>query len=371
MNRRCPKRIIALANDIRATTDQQSQSALEGAEDGFVQLYIAPADLDDKHEFERSVRLHMKDLVGDEGWADAGSVKTLTLEHRMSAVRMGFDDLFEPLYADSRLTTGLLDGSLPALRFFSGPVRSLIELASQNDQYGMMALLRSEKSPLLEANSLLAEDRNVDPLRRARDAVAELLAVEGDPNATFLAILQCIAQNNLLRIPRSLSPFGEPTGAGEELQDLASDADGEAPNDASERTSLDAIGAFLDAPYYQIKPYTEYISDTGAFDTHQGVKGREFPRVMVVIDDSEARGFLFSFEKLFEVKPLSSSDRQKQEAGEEIGTDRTKRLLYVTCTRAEKSLALVAYTSDPDALAKSMVRRGWFDDQEITIYPIT
>lgn len=372
LNRRCPKRVIALANDIRATTDQQSQAALEGVDDGFVRLFIARSDLDDKQGFERSARERMQILTGDEGWGDEQSVKTLTLEHRMSASRMGFDGLFEPLYADSRITTGLLDGSLPALRFFSGPIQSLVAVAEQNDQYGLMALLRSEKSPLLEADSLMRVDTIEDPLSAAREAVAELLAlVSENPQASFLAVLQCVARHALFEIPNSLRPFSEPIETAEteptdfEVEDAVDGTAGE----ENTGSSLDAIGAFLETPYSQIEPYTKYVSDSGAFDTHQGVKGREFERVMVVMDDSEARGFLFSYEKLFEVKALSASDQKKQAAGEEIGPDRTKRLLYVTCTRAEKSLALVAYTENPTALAESMLQREWFLEQEIVLHP--
>ena len=369
LNRRCPKRVIALANDIRATTDQQVQSAIEGAEDGFVRLFIAPADIADKPEFERAARRNMQQSTGDDDWTDSQLVKTLTLEHRLSAIRMGFDRLFEPLYADSRLTTGLLDGSLPALRFFSSQVQPLLRLASENDQYGIMAHLRSEKSPLHEAGTLLAPGTIDDPLDRARNAVAELsILTSGDAAPTFLAVLQSVAEHGLLKIPNSLRPFS--AASEEEVEDPSAGSEEDIANSETDNSSLESIGAFLDTPFSQIEPYAEYISDSGAFDTHQGVKGREFDRVMVVMDDSEARGFLFSYEKLFEVKALSANDQRKQAEGEEIGTDRTKRLLYVTSTRAEKSLALVAYTADPDTLARSMLQRGWFEGHEIVAHPL-
>jgi len=83
-----------------------------------------------------------------------------------------------------------------------------------------------------------------------------------------------------------------------------------------------------------------------------------------VIDDAEARGFTFSYEKLLGVKELTSNDLEKME-NEESSVDHTRRLLYVTCTRAEKSLALIAYTSDPDKLATSVINKGWFLEDEI------
>ena len=105
----------------------------------------------------------------------------------------------------------------------------------------------------------------------------------------------------------------------------------------------------------------------GAFDTHQGVKGREFKRVLVVMDDEEAGGFLFSYEKLFEVKSPTKNDIDKLAKGEETGVDRTRRLFYVTCTRAEDSLALVAYSNNPELLKQNVINKGWFNEGEIVV----
>jgi DNA helicase II / ATP-dependent DNA helicase PcrA len=107
------------------------------------------------------------------------------------------------------------------------------------------------------------------------------------------------------------------------------------------------------------------ISGRYSYGTHQGVKGLEFDRVFVVIDDSEAKGFLFSYEKLFGAKPPSAGDEQRSAEGTETAVDRTRRLLYVTCTRARRSLALVAYTANPDGLAAAVVRHGWFAPDEL------
>ena len=128
---------------------------------------------------------------------------------------------------------------------------------------------------------------------------------------------------------------------------------------------MEAWRAFLETPYNQIVPYADYVGDRGAFGTHQGVKGLEFDRVLVVMDDSEARGFLFSYEKLFGARPLSAGDLQRGAEGSETAVDRTRRLLYVTCTRARRSLALVVYTDSPSDLAGAVVRQGWFESEEL------
>jgi DNA helicase-2/ATP-dependent DNA helicase PcrA len=73
------------------------------------------------------------------------------------------------------------------------------------------------------------------------------------------------------------------------------------------------------APFCQVEPLTEYLSGCAHFDTHQGVKGLEFDRVMVIMDDAEAKGFMFEYEDLFGGKASGSKT-----------VDGTKRLFYVT-----------------------------------------
>ena len=79
LNRRCPVRVIALANDIRADADGQTQMALEGQETGHARLFIARADTGDKSGLEESVRSRMAEITGDEDWTSVRSVKALAL----------------------------------------------------------------------------------------------------------------------------------------------------------------------------------------------------------------------------------------------------------------------------------------------------
>ena len=144
----------------------------------------------------------------------------------------------------------------------------------------------------------------------------------------------------------------------------------EQAKDQSDSEPDDVIEAWdkvLLAPFSQIELYRKYIADEGNFGTHQGVKGREFPRVMVILDDDEARGFLFSYEKLFGVKALSTGDLKNQAEGKETGLDRTRRLFYVTCSRAKQSLAVVAYTTDPELFKRKSIDNGWFMKEEIEL----
>ena len=86
---------------------------------------------------------------------------------------------------------------------------------------------------------------------------------------------------------------------------------------------------------------------------------------MVIIDDSEAKGFMFSYDKLFGVKNLSETDINNMAEGKETSINRTQRLFYVTCTRAKKSLAVVMYTNNPEKVKEEVIQKGWFKEEEI------
>lgn len=92
----------------------------------------------------------------------------------------------------------------------------------------------------------------------------------------------------------------------------------------------------------------------------QGVKGLEFPRVVVDMDDDEAQGFLFSYEKLFGAKEKTNVDIKNENEGKDTSIARTKRLFYVACTRAKQSLAIIAYTNDCNAVKQTEIGNNWF-----------
>lgn len=113
------------------------------------------------------------------------------------------------------------------------------------------------------------------------------------------------------------------------------------------------IDDLLATPFSQITPLSTYLSRKARFDTHQGVKGLEFERVMVIMDDQEARGFMFKYEDLFGRK----TEGKIPEA--------TRRLFYVTASRATKSLAVVAYTDDVTRVKRFTLDNAWFSEDEV------
>ena len=349
LNYRCPKRVIALINKVRSTTDHQHQQPIAAAVDGVVRLFILPSDLANKPAAEQKIAAYMSSTTGDEKWNEPKAIKTLTLEHRMAASRLGFLDAFSPLYDVDSWRTSFLEGTLPASRFFSEQVLSLVNAKQNNDRLAVARIAKAY-SPRLTQEALRVAKDTQEHLKQVNFSIDVLMELWKDrANPTLLQVLRCVAEHNLLEIPESLRA----SSSEESAEAVASDED-EREDRQTERAL--AIQSFLNAPFSQIGPMMEYLSGNAHFDTHQGVKGLEFDRVMVIMDDAEARGFSFKYEDLFGGKV----------AGEKT-VESTKRLFYVTASRAKESLALVAYSSAPDRVQRFVLQEEWFNADEVVV----
>jgi DNA helicase-2/ATP-dependent DNA helicase PcrA len=352
MNHRSCHRIIELINRIRKPVDNQEQRPRSDKGKGYVRFFILPADTEDKPTKEHQSCRQMAQLTDDDGWLDPDmNVKTLILEHRMAAKRLGFLDMWDALKNVNHLQTGLRDGSLPGLRFFSHLILPLVTANEKKDNFAVASMVR-KNSPLLEKGTLVSctsgQKCQVEGANAAVDSLVDLWKEGKSP--TFMQVLNSVYQTKLFRIPGVLLPFAK---SSEEVTEETKEED--------KQDELVAWRIFLETQFDQIKRYSQYVQGEARYDTHQGVKGLEFLRVCVVMDDSESGGFMFSYEKLFGAK----QDTKKPKPDQETSIDRTKRLFYVTCSRAEKSLALIAYTADPEAVRKHVLDEGWFKEDEI------
>jgi DNA helicase-2/ATP-dependent DNA helicase PcrA len=361
MNHRCPRRVVGLINKIRSSVDHQIQTARSDAGQGHVRLFISEHKGTKDLQVEARARERMSEMTADPHWAEPDQVKTLTLEHHMAAKRMGFLEMFEPLDQIDDFKTGLRDGTLPFLRFFSELILPLVKAKRAANDFAATAVVR-KWSPLLSTDTLEAAGANqLLQMRKASSAVGALMDVCAAPSQpSFIDVLRCVAKSELFEVPDILYPF-----TSEENQHVDAEDNGASKDEDSRR--LDALRKFLSTPWAQLEHYAKYAKGEAPFGTHQGVKGREFPRVLVVMDDEEARGFLFSYDKLFGAREKTKSDLSKEAEGEETAIDRTRRLFYVTCSRAQQSLAIVAYTGEPNKVREYAIHQGWFDTSEVEL----
>lgn len=359
LNHRCPQRIVRLINRIRAAADTHEQQARDDFPEGWARLFVFPAETPDKPALEGHVRSYMAELTGDPDWKDIARCKVLALEHQMAARRMGFLSMFEALASIEEFRTAFLDGSFAPTRLFTHCVLPLVKAERNGDKFAAARLVR-ENSPLLSKDALKLSGDSLGRLRSAQAAVDSLIALwsEGEPSCA--AIARNIAASGLFVVPDSLTEAMAATRAPLSGAPGAEEAD---PVDKR----LAALIAFLECPFTEIPPYAAYVAGDAPFDTHQGVKGLEFDRVMVLMDDGEAKGFLFGYDKLLGAKAATTADLANSRAGNETSVDRTRRLFYVTCSRARSSLALVAYTSDPGAMRAYVVAQGWFREDEVVM----
>ncbi|HFZ2600590.1 TPA: ATP-dependent helicase, partial [Klebsiella pneumoniae] len=117
---------------------------------------------------------------------------------------------------------------------------------------------------------------------------------------------------------------------------------------------------YLRCNAHELWAYRRYLSEESPFATHHGVKGAQFERVLVVIDDEEARFSQYSYGKYFQYIPLSDNDLANLEEGKESVLDRTRRLFYVCCSRALKDLAVVIFVPDVAVAQAAIVEQNLF-----------
>ena len=348
MNHRSAKRIVTLANSIRSSVDDQKQQARSDAEEGTVRLFITSKS-NNKEYVEKRVAEMMVQDTGDIGWNDEEDYKSLILEHHMAASRFGFSELYMPLSNSKKFDTSLREGSIPELSILSKLVFPLLVAYQSGNDFEVAKIIR-KNSPLLNKEVFITGLNNqVELLRKAEEAVELLMKLWNDGKVpTCLEVLKSIRDTGLFKVRNRVD---------EVLTDYSQD----------ENEKITALRTALSAPFYELERYALYVSDNTRFATHQGVKGLEFPRVMVILDDAQARGFLFSYEKLFGVKAQSDTDEKNAHDGKDTSITRTARLFYVACTRAKKSLAIVAYTENEEMVRDTALANGWFLENEIYI----
>lgn len=375
MNHRSQKRVVDLINaiwhaDIAGRTQPKSGFAQHPREEksaGTVRMFIGDAALTtaDKVERERRCAVVMAASTGLDAWTDEKrKFKTLALEHKLAAKRGGFFDAYfamDLLDEDAAAPKSNGERTGPTMvRPLLGSILDLaacFEPAGDLDEFAAMDVLRTSK--VLAHLPEGVEERRMQ-LSKVHGAVMAFGNAIRNPSATVRQVLSPLLSTHTFDADDRL---------------LAAFADDSPPPDPPKVVSKEERSDRLkrgwshlfDTPWPQIARYRDYLHGEAELATHQVVKGSEFQHVMVVMDDCEARGFLFSYDKVFGAEPLSKADSENVAGGKETTVDRTLRLLYVTCSRAEESLALVLWARNPAAAFEAINATGWFQEDEICL----
>jgi DNA helicase-2/ATP-dependent DNA helicase PcrA len=361
-NFRCPTRVLAVVNQIRAEDDGLQQTrgrtierdGIAESVEGTARLFIFPAD-GRRTERVAQVRHWLAVTGNDPAWRsddDDADVRVLVLVHRMAARRLGFPNLYAALndQAPAALKGGMLDGTAWVLRPFMTYLLPLVMATRAGNDFDVMAMLRAY-CPLL-SKARLSDQNTAELLGRLREDVPRLGAMmEPGTEITIREVLAFARERGLV----SLDERFEPYFAGAE----AADDDGEKLAEAR------SVAAFLACRAAELWGYRDYVEDQSPFSTQQGVKGAEFDRVLVILDDEEGDYNLFSYGKYFGITPLSETDEKNLAEGSDSVMDRTRRLFYVCCSRAVQDLAVVFFVPDVLVARAAIETKGLFRPGDI------
>jgi DNA helicase-2/ATP-dependent DNA helicase PcrA len=365
-NFRCPASVLNVANAIRRDGDGlvQTRGRMVGPEDALVSvpgsahIFILPTDERRDQRIEQ-VREWASRKNDDPAWKADESVKLLVIVHRMAAKRLGFGDLYAALNdkAPDRFKNGFLDGTAWPVRPFNNFVLPFVSASKNGSEFEAMQVLRSQ-SPLLARDNLKGVNvaERLCELRRITETLQQMM--EPGSTATNADVLRHIHTSGVIVLdPRILSYLNLPAPNGAEEDDNTQADEDDSAELAKEVSAMDA---FLACPASQFWGYYKYVNDDSPFSTQQGIKGAEFDRVLVVLDDDEGTHVQFSYDKYLGIKPLSAKEEANRRDGNETTVERTRRLFYVCCTRAMKDLIIVLFTADVVAAQRQVTALGLF-----------
>lgn len=357
-NFRCAKKILDLANSIRAKGDglQQVRGLHEEIDNvqhpvkGSARMFILPNTIN-RQQALADIRSWSDAADNDKGWRTPDiAVKILVIVHRIAAKRLGFGSIYSALndLAPDSIKHGMQDGTGWPVRPFLSFILPLVSAMKAGNEFEAINLLRSNCPRLQQPGSPQSGTATI--LRELREDVIALVQMFESTDTSIREISIFLREKKLMtfeeRFDKILNHLDDP-----------SDTTDDAHTERFGQSDM-PIMAFLSCPAHELWPYQRYISEGSPFATQHGVKGAQFDRVIVVMDEEESNYRQYDYEKFFGIKEVSARDRQKLENGEDTSWSKTLRLLYVACTRAKRRLALVFFVQDPEAAVTHVVASG-------------
>ncbi|EWG99118.1 UvrD-helicase domain-containing protein [Halomonas sp. BC04] len=375
MNHRSQCRIVTLINriweaEIEGRTqpgngvEQHSRTEKAG---GAVRIYVGDTKLssEDKVICERWCADQMREASGAAAWSQ-GEYQMLALEHKLVATRGSFLDAFGAMVLldpNAAAPSGSGENKGPAaVQVLFNELAQLEACVSPDgtvDEFKTTEIFRRYGRLDDMPEDTAARISRTDEMLQAIEVFAAACA---DPISTVGEVLEPVLSAKLFEVDPRLSAAYADTS-------LPPPAPGRGEEESKQDRMRRGWCALFASPWIQLQKYRTYLAGNSVLATHQVVKGSEFLHVMVVMDDKLAGGNQISYDKIFGGVQLSKTDRENVEKGKETTIDRTLRLLYVTCSRAQESLTLVLWSSDPTEALVRIKNSGWFVDGEFEAIP--
>lgn len=376
MNHRSQRRIVDLINRIwEAKVEGRTQPAngvvqqpRTERDKGTVRIFVGRSTLDgrEKAKWEGWCAEQMAEPAQAGDWCEA-SYQLLALEHKLVATRGAFLDVYlamDLLDPNASAPSGSGENKGPsAARLLLEELTNLALCVRPDgtvNEYAATELLhRSGSLDGLPVDVRLRDERT----QQMQGAIAEFAKAVSSHDSTVNDVLSPILAAKLFEVDPRL---------GDAFADKSPPPPAPIPRKETETKEARIRRGWcvlFAAPWQELGKYRRYLGGGSELATHQIVKGSEFLHVMVVMDDSQAGNNQISYDKLFGAKALSPNDLKNIKNGKETTIDRSLRLLYVTCSRARESLALVLWSEAPDEALKKIRAGGWFEEHEIQEIP--
>lgn len=353
INYRCSIEVINLLNAIRPELKQEPST--DNAQ-GSVELLLIRSE---KGEGERNTysprQLQENILKFDKalekfGWREDGEVKQLYLTRQMIAVRLGFsklNKLFTGSYSSQNSEDAFKEGSHYLISPFVNNLVPLINYFEAGNWAAISALLR-EASPALDPEGKNKNKSLRDVSLEIRNSIKSLSDIW--KAGTTFDVLRFARDNDLFHKNDRLEDHLFRAPRMEEYDDEVHYMDkGDWLCDEFFKFTCEELPAFC-----------KFISKMTPYSTQHGVKGEEFPKVLVVFDDVEANWNQYSFSKLFTPQTSGKEPTEGQKT-------KSYNLAYVCFSRAAKDLKIIIFSSSPESAKREIVSSKLFASTQVTI----
>ena len=343
-NFRSSESVIAFLNAFRKDVEQYPAGENKG-ERGSVLLTLIHAEIPEapkgrysEAQLERAHQRLDKQLT-EWSWSGRNDIIKLFLVRQMIARKLGFSvlhKLFTDKFASARAKDDYESGEHFLLKPFLKTIWPLVEAYRSNNSRLVIELLLRE-SPAFDIHGKNSEQSLAEMIQFSKKVVSDIN--ERWNSGTTSDILNYCHENEIVRFSEQL--VGHLTRKPREEQYDAS---------VHEEEKSDWLcDEFFSMGTAEIQAYCDFIRENTMYSTQHGVKGEQYPNVLVVFDDVEAAWRNYSFTKL--LTPETSGQPTDGQL------ERSRKLAYVCFSRAEIDLRIVLFTPDPEDAKQELIRR--------------
>ncbi|MBK8458704.1 MAG: ATP-dependent helicase [Phyllobacteriaceae bacterium] len=283
------------------------------------------------------------------GWNDRDDVTRLFLVRQMIARRLGFqalNQLFTGEFASQAAQDDYESGEHHLLKPFVQVIYPLINAYRAGEQRVTIDILRAN-SPFYKTDGPNAQRSLKEMIDHAKRHIHELARIWNE--GTIKEVLIFCRDNDLVKFSdRMMDHLGRP----------AREAKYNDTQHNEEKGDWLADALFVMATR-ELQSYCDFIRENTPYSTQHGVKGEEFADVLIVYDDIEAGWNHYNFTKLLTPETAGAPTEGQLE--------RSRKLAYVSFSRAKENLGILLFTPNPEEARKELICNGLFKAQQIEL----